>query len=174
MLAFLTIVVSVAAVFISWQQWRIAQHRIKMDLYDRRLKIFSEMRGYLHKMLDIDVKYHDIDRFYEAFFIESHFLFDEDIPAYLSVLWEKGTRLIRLHEIFANKTVEATTEYADLLAFFEDEPPAAIEKFRKYLQIQEPKLAQEYVVVRDHISKAGDAILRGTDRGKKEPPTRSG
>lgn len=42
-----TAIIAAAAVFISWQQWRLASYKYKADLYDRRLRVYLGVEQFL-------------------------------------------------------------------------------------------------------------------------------
>jgi hypothetical protein len=42
-----TLFVSVAVVAIAWQQWRVADNKLRLDLFDRRYKVYDATRQFL-------------------------------------------------------------------------------------------------------------------------------
>lgn len=45
--AFLTPLIAIVAVYIAWQQWQTNKHKLELELYDRRLRIYEEVRKIL-------------------------------------------------------------------------------------------------------------------------------
>lgn len=46
-----TIIIAAAAVFISYQQWRLAQNKFKHDLYEKRLEIYLGAEKFLFSVI---------------------------------------------------------------------------------------------------------------------------
>jgi hypothetical protein len=39
-----TLFLSVAVAVIAWQQWRVADNKLRLDLFDRRYKVYDALR----------------------------------------------------------------------------------------------------------------------------------
>jgi len=42
-----TLIVGLAVAIIAWQQWRVAKDKLRLDLFDRRYKVFEATRTFL-------------------------------------------------------------------------------------------------------------------------------
>ena len=54
--ALLTPVIGVVAVYVAWQQWKTNDIKLKLDLYDRRLKIYLKVKEFFDKILPESVR----------------------------------------------------------------------------------------------------------------------
>jgi hypothetical protein len=110
MLSYLaTPVVAVAAVWIAYQQMRIAHRKLQTDQYERRLRIYEEIR----KLLSIatakgDLRFEDLLRFRTAV-SEADFLFGPEVMKYIDELYKRGCDLGMWNEMYRTP-VEARAE----------------------------------------------------------------
>jgi hypothetical protein len=42
-----TLLVSCALAFIAWQQWQVARNKLRLDLFDRRYRVYDATRKFL-------------------------------------------------------------------------------------------------------------------------------
>jgi uncharacterized ubiquitin-like protein YukD len=137
----LTPVIGGIAVYIAWQQWKGNQLKLRLDGYDRRLRVYQEVKELLGIVLrDADLSHKDLAKFASAF-AEADFLFGADIPQYLDELYRHGLKLRTAHDKY-NSTRETPNfdpaivdEIDQHLKWFTDQYVEAIKKFRKYLNI---------------------------------------
>ena len=157
MLAFLTIVVSAAAVFISWQQWRVAQYRIKMDLYDRRLTFLRNLQALLRQFRTAhDVE--EVSREYADLCAESGFLFDSDIEEYMIKSSISLLSLMATRETLVGMNIN--TDLAQSVQNFVNKTnKECIPLFRKYLEIREPTIYDDYAVVLAGFEAAKEKLM---------------
>jgi uncharacterized ubiquitin-like protein YukD len=90
-----TPIVAVAATVIAWQQMKVNQRKYDADLYDRRLRVYEEVR----KLLSIatregDVSTRDVLLFRVAV-SEADFLFGSDVSIYIEQLYKRAIDLGR-------------------------------------------------------------------------------
>lgn len=91
--ALLTPVIAIVATYIAWQQWKTNQLKLYLDRYDRRLKIYEEVRQILSIIVrDAKASYHDLMQFKRAV-SEADFLFGPEIPAYIDEIYQRGVKL---------------------------------------------------------------------------------
>lgn len=99
----LTPTIAVLAVYIAYRQYKIAKNKLKFDLYERRLTLFSEFKTLLFKINEEG----KVDRFELRDFkfktTECNFLFDSDICAFRKNLLEKSLRITQLNESIPGK-----------------------------------------------------------------------
>lgn len=91
--ALLTPLIAVIATYIAWQQWKTNQLKLHLDRYDRRLKIYEEVRLILSIIVrDAKASYEDLLKFRRAV-SEADFLFGPEIPAYIDEIYQRGVKL---------------------------------------------------------------------------------
>jgi len=89
-----TVVLAAFAAYVALHQYLLGRERFKLDLFDKRFKVFSGTRIFLtHIMHDGNLK--DLNHLwdYRAAIGEATFLFDEDITAYLEEIYQHGVKL---------------------------------------------------------------------------------
>ncbi len=142
--ALLTPVIAIVATYIAWQQWKTNQQKLLLDLYDRRLKVYEEVRQILSLILrDAKASYDDLMKFRMAV-SEADFLFGPEISTYIDEIYQRGVKLQRwsgeyrdysqaIPDGYDHKKVcdEMHAELIWLTAQFEP----AKQKFKKYLDI---------------------------------------
>ena len=81
--ALLTPLITVVATYIAWQQWKTNQQKLVLDRYDRRLKVYEEVRKLLSLIVrDAHASYEGLLKFRTAV-SEADFLFGPEIPKYI-------------------------------------------------------------------------------------------
>ena len=142
--ALLTPVIAIVATYIAWQQWQTNRQKLFLDLYDRRLKVYEEVRQILSLILrDGKASYDDLMDFRRTV-SEADFLFGPEIPEYIDKIYQRGVNLQRwsgeyrdytqaIPDGYDHKKVcdEIHAELNWLIAQFEP----AKQKFKKYLDI---------------------------------------
>jgi hypothetical protein len=88
-----TLIVGVAVAFIAWQQWQIASNKLRLDLFDRRYKIYDATRKFLEVIMR-DAKFEDSQLFeFYAGTSDAKFFFDDDVVDYLSQIRERALKM---------------------------------------------------------------------------------
>ncbi|WP_344760064.1 hypothetical protein [Luteimonas lutimaris] len=81
---------AVLGVFIAYRQWRTAQNKLKLDLFDRRLLIHTAARDYISSVMTSGRSTSEAEYAYLAGTRGAKWLFNDDIVDYLDkVLWHK-------------------------------------------------------------------------------------
>ena len=81
--ALLTPVVAVLGSFIAYRQWRLAQNKLKLDLFDRRFKVYESTRDFVGSIMTSGKsKDEEIFKFMSAT-REAKWLLDASIAEYL-------------------------------------------------------------------------------------------
>jgi len=89
----LTPLIAVIAVHIAWQQWRLSEQKFKYDSYERRLKVYEEVKQIIPILIrDGKDSFDDLIKFHRAV-SEADFLFNPDIPEYLEEIYKHGVQL---------------------------------------------------------------------------------
>lgn len=142
--AFLTPLIAIVATYIAWQQGTTNQQKLLLDLYDRRLKVYEEVRRILSLIArDGKASYEDLMKFRVAV-SEADFLFGPEIPAYVDEIYKHGVKLRYWSQQYRDFTQTKPVGYDHekvcageaaeldwLIAQFEP----AKQKFKKYLAI---------------------------------------
>lgn len=81
----LTPVIAVLTIFIAYQQWRTNQQKLKLDCYDRRLKVYESAKCIIIASLNEATTIKDIIEF-NMVIAGADFLFKQDIIDYLKEL----------------------------------------------------------------------------------------
>ena len=145
MSALLTPVIAIVATYIAWQQWKTNRQKLAMDLYDRRLRIYQEVRKILSSVFrDANISMQALLEFYSSV-SEVHFLFGPEISEYIDEIYKHGTNLGRYKDEYRDhtqpssegydhkKVVEEMNKELQWLVY-QFEP--AKELFRKYLRLE--------------------------------------
>ena len=142
----LTPVIAGIAVYIAWQQFKVNKRKLEFDQYERRLRVYQEVRSILTLVLrDFKPEFSDLQKF-RAATAEADFLFKPEISTYLDEIVSRGWKLRSAHAEFRDltqpplpgydhqKVVNAIQEQEKW--FTEQlEVGAAKQKFKKYLDV---------------------------------------
>ena len=142
--ALLTPTIAIVTTYIAWQQWRINKKKFDLERYDRRLRIYEEVRKILSIIMrDARASYEDLLRFRSAV-SEADFLFGQEIPAYIDEIYKRGIQLESWIRQYRHSGQETPPGYdhqkvcdgihrEEEWLFAQFDP--AKEKFKKYLHI---------------------------------------
>lgn len=130
--------------YIAYQQWKLNRQKLFLDLYDRRLKIYEEVRQILGIVArDARASYDDLLKFRKAV-SEADFLFEPEISKYIKEIYQHGVKLCYWNEECRDFTQAKPDGYdhqkvcdgmhAELNWLTQQFEPAK-QKFRKYLNI---------------------------------------
>jgi hypothetical protein len=79
-----TLFLSVAVVVIAWQQWRVAENKLRLDLFERRYKVYEATRTFLsliaREATFTDAQFMD----FGVVTLDAEFFFKPDVAEYLS------------------------------------------------------------------------------------------
>lgn len=140
----LTPLIAVVATYIAWQQWKTTQQKLILDRYDRRLRVYEEVRKILSIIFrDAKASYDDLLKFRTAV-SEADFLFGPEIPEYIDEIYKRGVKLQYWSGEYRDYTQEQPEGYdhkkvvdgmhAELTWLTEQFDPAK-KKFKKYLDV---------------------------------------
>lgn len=141
--ALLTPAIACITTYIAWQQWRTNHQRFKFERYDRRLRIYEEVRRILSIIMrDADISTDELLKFRIAV-SEADFLFDPEIPLYLEEIYKHGLNFWEHNqkyrdrgsgpEDYDHETVVAKKK--NELDWFMKQFELSKTKFRKYLNV---------------------------------------
>lgn len=140
----LTPLIAVVATYIAWQQWKTNQQKLILDRYDRRLRVYEEVRKILSIIIrDGKASYDDLLKFRTAV-SEADFLFGTEIPEYIEEIYKRGVKLQYWSAEYRDYTQEIPKGYdhkkvvdgmhAELTWLAEQFDPAK-KKFKRYLDV---------------------------------------
>lgn len=97
-----TLAVGCAVAFIAWQQWQLARNKLRLDLFDRRYKVYDATRKFL-AIFARDYTFTDSQLGeFAADTSEAEFLFGSDVVDYLAQIrtgaLDRRTRRERAHQ----------------------------------------------------------------------------
>ncbi len=141
----LTPIIAVVATYIAYQQWKTNKQKLGLDLYDRRLKVYEEVRQILSIIRAGKASYEELSRFYRAV-SEADFLFKSEITDYINEIYERGVNLQCWSEQYRDNTQDKPDGYnhqkivdgkrVELKWLINQFEPAK-QKFKKYLDISQ-------------------------------------
>jgi hypothetical protein len=141
----LTPVIAIVALYIAWQQYKVNERKFAFDQYERRLRVYQEVRAVLLLVIrDFKPEFTDLQKF-RADTAEADFLFEPEIPAYLDEIVSRGWTLRCAREEFRDMFSppppagydhqKIVNEIAEEQKWFVKQPEQAKQMFKKYLYI---------------------------------------
>lgn len=92
--ALLTPIIAILSVFIAANQWITARRKLKLDLYEKRLKVYESVRSTIGKIVTSGTTDQQTETDFLIGIAGSKWLFDESMVNYLNVdLWKEIVRL---------------------------------------------------------------------------------
>lgn len=140
----LTPLIAFVATYIAWQQWKTNQQKFILDRYDRRLKVYEEVRKILSIIVrDAKASYEDLLKF-RISVSEADFLFGSEIPTYIDEIYQRGVKLQYWSNEYRDYTQEkpdgynhekVVNEMHKELDWLSTQFEPAKQKFKKYLDV---------------------------------------
>lgn len=133
-----TLIVGLSVAVIAWQQWRVARNKLRLDLFDRRYKIYDATRQFL-LVIRRDATFKDSDLFtFYAGTSDAEFLFHSDVVDYLAQISKIALEMRRDHKVCEALPVgDERSRYAqaehEQLLWLGDQLTAMSKTFRPYL-----------------------------------------
>lgn len=142
--ALLTPVIAVLAVYIAYQQYLTNKQKLRLDLYDKRFKVFLALMSLLSSIMrQANVKQEELAQ-YNADTNESVFLFDEELVGYLRLVRKEAVRLMNLKDKLYNSDLpvgeersQCAAECSQVLSWLLDQFEVSQKTFAKYLAFKE-------------------------------------
>ena len=103
--SFATLVLGCAIAYVAWQQWRIARHRLRLDLFDRRYKIYDATRKFLSIILR-EARFDDSQLFeFYAGTSDAEFLFNSAVVNYLEQVRKRAVNMRTYQRVYEHMPV---------------------------------------------------------------------
>jgi hypothetical protein len=144
---FIQIIIAILLAYIAWQNYRInkgglriQKDKLRLDLFDRRLKVFESCRQLISFIVtNGKPTREELYKFYVGS-AEAGFLYGDEIDSYIEEMSNKGLRLIQVMEFLREKiytSEEQKLKFIDesdvLFFWFTGQHKASRELFKKYL-----------------------------------------
>src|SRR2546426_4594540 len=95
-----TLFLSVAVVIIAALQWRVADNKLRLDLFDRRYKVYNATRKFLSVILR-EAKFTNSELFeFYAGISDAEFLFGADVAEHLEKIRKRAVHLQTAQRIY--------------------------------------------------------------------------
>ena len=140
----LTPVIAIVAVYIAWQQWQTNRQKLILDRYDRRLRIYEEVRKIL-SIIERDSKASTDDLLkFRTSVAEADFLFGPEVMAYIDAVYKRGLNLWQWSNQYRDATQQTPVDYDHKkvvdemqkeLSWFTEQFEPAKQLFMKYLNV---------------------------------------
>ncbi|MDC1174108.1 hypothetical protein OAT67_01835 [Bacteriovoracaceae bacterium] len=135
---------AVWALYFTRRQHKLDSQKFKLDLYDRRFKVFEEIKKFLSGIIRDGKTDHKqlLNMLHQT--NEAIFLFDDEISNYIKELYEKGLDFVLIDKKVngeapipdyedRNVLIEKSSEY---LKFYGNQFDISRDKFLKYLKFE--------------------------------------
>jgi hypothetical protein len=138
--ALLTPLIAVVAVYIAWQQWQTNKHELELELYDRRLRIYEEVRKILSIiLLEAEASTEDLLKFRTAV-SEADFLCGHEVVAYVDEIYRRGLHLRKWNTQYRDASpgcdhAKVVEEIDKELTWLTDQFEPTKQLFMKYLKL---------------------------------------
>lgn len=126
----LTALIAFGTLVVAVQQWLISQHKLKLDLFEKRMEIVEALRIFLSKASNIRIEESDLNEYRLSIF-EAQFLFDKEMYEYLLNVWERGLDLKAL-ELKSSKEGNAE-KWSQQVRDFSNELKSIGNRFEPYM-----------------------------------------
>src|SRR5689334_7588384 len=89
----LTTLIAAFVAYVAWQQYKTAKTKLKLDLFDRRYKVWQTLQDFLGTIIrDADMN-DDALRKFVVGTGDAEFLFKDEVPDYLHEVRERAVNL---------------------------------------------------------------------------------
>jgi hypothetical protein len=104
-----TLIVGLIVAYIAWQQWQVAHAKLRLDLFDRRYKVYDATRQFLGCIIR-EATFSDSELFiFYAGTSDAEFLFDAEVVAYLKEIAKRALDMRLQHTLYQRAEGEART-----------------------------------------------------------------
>jgi hypothetical protein len=136
LLTILTIIIATFVAFVGYLQFKLANEKFKLDLFEKRFAIYKEVESFLLKNMPNITSEETLNFFYNT--KDAVFLFEDDIADYLNEIFKNALELEKIR--IENPSAPFPQKYNELSKWFRDQlaakPSPLIEKFSPYLKFK--------------------------------------
>jgi hypothetical protein len=139
-----TLIFGCAVAYVAWQQWQIARHRLRLDLFDRRYKVYDATRKFLSIILR-EARFEDAQLFeFYAGTSDAAFLFDSPVVEYLEHVRKRAVNMRTHQSVYEHMPVgdersrHVQAEHDDLV-WLTDQLTGMTQVFNPYLSFSHVK-----------------------------------
>lgn len=130
-LEIITTILAVIGAFIAYQQQRINKHKLRLDLYERRLNIYRSIMSFISTTIqEGEVSLEDTIKLW-ASTSEAEFLFDKDVKEKINEIYKNALE-------FRKKNIKNIDD-TEVLVWFSEQHDLVNKIFKKYLSFKEIK-----------------------------------
>ena len=133
-----TLFLSIAVVAVAWQQWRVAEDKLRLDLFDRRYKVYDATRKFLAVILR-EATFTDSQLFeFYGGTSDAEFLFGVDVVEYLAQIRNRAVDMRTHQDLYEHLPVgdersrHVNAKHGDL-SWLNDQITAMTKIFTPYL-----------------------------------------
>ena len=134
-----TLIVGLSVAYIAWQQWQVARSKLRLELFDRRYKVFEATRKFLAVILRDARCFEDSQLFeFNAGTSDAEFLFGSEVVDYLAEIRKRSLDM-RFHQKLyeplpvGDERSRHVQAHHDHLVWLADQLTAMSKTFRPYL-----------------------------------------
>ncbi len=143
---FLTPLIALLAAYIAWQQYRVNRHSLRLDLYEKRFRVYAALRMLISAALANAAVTNAESQQFLVDTKEAEFLFKPKVGQYLTDVYRRANELHSLSTRLAGnelpvgvKRDELVTREREVLDWFGQQPAAAAKLFAPYLDFRKAK-----------------------------------
>ena len=97
---FFTLVLGVSVAIVAWLQWWVALNKLRLDLFDRRYKVYDATRNFLGAIIR-EAKFTNSELFeFYARTSDAEFLFGADVTEHLEKIRKRAVHLQTAQKIY--------------------------------------------------------------------------
>jgi len=97
---FFTLVLGVSVAIVAWLQWWVALNKLRLDLFDRRYKVYDATRNFLGAIIR-EAKFTNSELFeFYARTSDAEFLFGADVVDYLGQIRKRAVHMQTAQQLF--------------------------------------------------------------------------
>jgi len=140
--AIVALVVGIGAGVVTWQQWRVAKAKLKLDLFEHRYALFDLLWEFMSRRVGDLNTVGEVHKNLQNSIPKFYFFFGEEIGEYVDTAVKRGIEQSIAHTVAqnpANAAIgnESATNLSQHYAWFSKEAIGLRVKFAKYLNFEE-------------------------------------
>jgi anaerobic ribonucleoside-triphosphate reductase len=138
--ALLTPTIAILGIYIAYQQWRTNKNRLKLELFDKRYEIFTNIKKFIANILTSGIVEQGADIQFLRDTKSVAFLFDEQIANLTNEMYRMATKLQALEKTekgsIGEKLEKNLDKQDEIKKWFGQQLSDIDNMFKKYLKIE--------------------------------------